>query len=59
MKYFVKYMDDTLIKGGDGKEQETDVINLSDIFMLRWQRTKDSIIMCLSTGTVQVFFIGV
>ena len=59
MKYFVKYMDDTLIKGGDGRDQVSDKCNLSDVYMLRWLRTKDSIVMCLSSGTVQVNTISI
>ena len=53
MLYFVKYMNETLIRGGD-LEHLTDLPSLSEVYMLRWLRTKQSIVMCLSTGTVQV-----
>lgn len=53
MLYFVKYMDDTLIKGGD-LEHLVSTCSLNDIYMLKWLRTKQSIVMCLSVGTVQV-----
>lgn len=56
MKYFMKYMDDTLIRGSNGDRQPMDIPNLQDVYMLRWQRTKNSIIMCLSSGTVQVWY---
>lgn len=53
MQYFVKYMNDTLIRGGDS-EHATELPFLSHVYMLRWMRSKQSIAMCLSTGTVQV-----
>lgn len=56
MKYFIKYMDDTLIKGSD-QENALATANLCETYMVRWLRTKESITMCLSTGTVQVIYL--
>ena len=53
MLLFGKYMNETLIRGGD-LEHLTDVPNLSEGYMLSWVKTKQSIVMCLSTGNVQV-----
>lgn len=53
MQYFVKYMEETLIKGGD-LDHLSSVTPLDKIYMSRWRRTKQTIVMCLSTGTVQV-----
>ncbi|XP_067934178.1 serine/threonine-protein kinase PLK1-like [Watersipora subatra] len=58
MKYFVKYMDATLIKGGDAKEQKSNTDLLKSTFIFRWMRTKDSIIMVLNNGTVQVNWVA-
>lgn len=54
MNYFVKYMDDTLIRGSDANEHPAEIPNLNEVFMLRWLRTKHSIFMALSNGVVQV-----
>jgi len=63
MNYFVKYMDEALIIGGQiadntkevsRKPLVTEKNGLSSIYILHWLRTKECIVICLSTGTVQV-----
>lgn len=65
MNYFVKYMDEALIIGGQiadntkevsRKPLVTEKNGLSSIYILHWLRTKECIVICLSTGTVQANF---
>lgn len=53
MQYFVKYMEETLITGGDLNHSEEEASRCR-VYLTQWRRTKRTIIMCLSNGTVQV-----
>lgn len=59
LKYFRSYMNDHLLKAGEGSEQRVgdDLARLPTLRV--WFRTKSAIVLHLSNGTVQINFFNV